>query len=289
MAASDVWGLPATSTRGTRYGRPPVYSRDEIVRAAKVALRALQSRAAAGSCLFARANGPVDYVAKYRLGDFEEVGAANQDCIRSQLCQLRRKLLRLPGIAFRETYPIAMLPPSVQPSFCRPSRSAFTHDWLVLSFSAVGKSRPIRRLCLNCCPFAATGHAAAPPSAAMNSRRLVCWTDIQTLKRRRLHLPCAIFSIPAPCPGWPPPTPDVSFGSFADIAAALTNVCFTPDRTIRGRDGTVTALYAACPSLELVASLSLKLETSKTAISGCGASALDEAIPTATVRKCSTT
>ena len=31
-----------------------------------------------------------------------------------------------------------------------------------------------------CWPRTATGHAAAPPRAAMNSRRFICWTDIQT-------------------------------------------------------------------------------------------------------------
>ena len=32
----------------------------------------------------------------------------------------------------------------------------------------------MRRIALGCCARAASGHAAAPPSSAMNSRRLVC-------------------------------------------------------------------------------------------------------------------
>src|SRR6516162_7750706 len=39
------------------------------------------------------------------------------------------------------------------------------------SFSSPGMSTPMRRTRPPCCARAASGHAAAPPSAAMNSRR----------------------------------------------------------------------------------------------------------------------
>jgi hypothetical protein len=47
--------------------------------------------------------------------------------------------------------------------------------------------------------------------------------------------------------------------------------------------------HAARPSPEFAVSLSLKLETSNTAISACGALELDAAIATAIARKCFTT
>jgi hypothetical protein len=39
---------------------------------------------------------------------------------------------------------------------------------------------PIRRIAPGCCARAASGNTVAPPKAAMNSRRFICWNDIQT-------------------------------------------------------------------------------------------------------------
>jgi hypothetical protein len=68
---------------------------------------------------------------------------------------------------------IRMLRPSVHPSFCSPSRNAAAKVCPSGSLSAKAIGSPIRRTPSACCPRAASGHAAAPPSTAMNWRRLM--------------------------------------------------------------------------------------------------------------------
>src|SRR6516162_1072494 len=65
-----------------------------------------------------------------------------------------------------------MLRVSVQPRSCSVLRNAAMRDCASGSLSERPISTPIRRIRLDCCACAASGHAAtAPPSAASNSRR----------------------------------------------------------------------------------------------------------------------
>ena len=64
----------------------------------------------------------------------------------------------------------SMLTPGVQPSLCSSCRNALTRDFHSLSVGGI--KIPIRRIPPPGCAPAASGHAAAPPRAAMNSRRL---------------------------------------------------------------------------------------------------------------------
>ena len=67
-----------------------------------------------------------------------------------------------------------ILPPSVQPSFCNSCRNARRWAWISVSLAAYGIKIPMRRIRKGGCARAASGHVtAAPPSSAMNSRRLI--------------------------------------------------------------------------------------------------------------------
>jgi hypothetical protein len=68
----------------------------------------------------------------------------------------------------------------------------------------------------SCCVRATTGHTAAPPRAAINSRR-------------RIHPSQGRATVALRFARQQSRTLDVRFGSLADIAAALPNVRFTPE------------------------------------------------------------
>src|SRR5262245_44315483 len=74
----------------------------------------------------------------------------------------------------------------------------------------------------------------------MNSRRLICWTDIQTPQRGGLRLQCSL-ACPTPIRGRLR-SPDVRVGSKADIAAELLNVRFTPE----SGNHRASSVYALC-------------------------------------------
>ena len=63
--------------------------------------------------------------------------------------------------------------PSAQPNACRPFWKAAMRGGRVGSISDMAVSTPMRRSRSDCCARAAIGHAAAPPSSVMNSRRRI--------------------------------------------------------------------------------------------------------------------
>ena len=71
-------------------------------------------------------------------------------------------------------YSIRTLRPSIQPNWCSPCSNAARRARTSVSSASVADpmSTPMRRTPSPCCARAASGHAAAPPSSVMNSRRL---------------------------------------------------------------------------------------------------------------------
>src|SRR6516162_9472594 len=67
-----------------------------------------------------------------------------------------------------QRYSIAILSPSIQPSSRRRASKAVVHGFQTV---ASAPSTPICRGLPTCCARAAHGHATAPPSSAINSRR----------------------------------------------------------------------------------------------------------------------
>src|SRR5262245_12958919 len=68
-----------------------------------------------------------------------------------------------------------MLRPSIQPSCCSPCRKAVLRSCVSGSSAAWFISTPMRRIRSPCCARAANGHAAAPPSSVMKSRRFILY------------------------------------------------------------------------------------------------------------------
>ncbi len=68
---------------------------------------------------------------------------------------------------------IRMLMPSVQPNSASPRTNAESCAFPAGSFSSNATSTPIRRMRSGCCAGATTGHTAALPKPAMNSRRRI--------------------------------------------------------------------------------------------------------------------
>ena len=68
---------------------------------------------------------------------------------------------------------ICRLRPSIQPNCCSPWRSAAKRACASGSSGAEPESTPTRRMRSPCCARTASGHAAAPPTSDMNSRRFV--------------------------------------------------------------------------------------------------------------------
>ena len=96
---------------------------------------------------------------------------------------------------------IRMFRPSVQPSCCNPCRNAARRagpsglSWLMLM------STPMRRTRSACCPCAANGHAAMPPSSVMNSRRFSSGRDADFIARPPHRTVRAAFPHTAPTSG----------------------------------------------------------------------------------------
>jgi hypothetical protein len=92
----------------------------------------------------------------------------------------------------------AFYPPStfesVHDNCSKPCLKAFAEAWPYESVSAKPIKAPMRRIrSAGCCARAATGHAAAPPSSVMNSRRRMPDTGASPSQsvRRTLSLPPA--------------------------------------------------------------------------------------------------
>ena len=109
---------------------------------------------------------------------------------------------------------IFTLRPSDQPNCCSPCRKAAILALPCGSSAAKPISTPMRRIRSACCARAATDHAAAPPSRAMNSRRLM---RVPILQGHRSHSNRDFGS--ALC--------DVRLGSEADICSPTADVRFT--------------------------------------------------------------
>ena len=99
-------------------------------------------------------------------------GAMGQNDVRRERGQFRRVPANVGGIARGPAGVDPHVAAVVQPDCCkplpeRPDAGLSFHDRPRLP----GSSTPMRRVRSRCCARAATGHAAAPPSNVMNSRR----------------------------------------------------------------------------------------------------------------------
>jgi hypothetical protein len=72
-----------------------------------------------------------------------------------------------------QRYSIWRLRPTVQPDCSSPCRNAALRAWPWASFASYGMIAPMRRIRWPCCALAAIGHAAAPPTSAIKSRRFI--------------------------------------------------------------------------------------------------------------------
>src|SRR5215472_10046948 len=70
-----------------------------------------------------------------------------------------------------QRYSIVTVRPSIQPRSRSRCTKAATH-WLIAK-GVLEPKNPMVRCFANCCARAASGHAAAPPTSVMNSRRLI--------------------------------------------------------------------------------------------------------------------
>jgi hypothetical protein len=123
-----------------------------------------------------------------------------------------------------QRYSIAMVRPSIQPS----SRSRCTKAAVQgLQTEASVPKNPMVGSFPGCCARAAIGHAIAPPSTVMNSRRFIApprpRSRIVAAGTGRLEVAKTALG-------------NVRFGSKADIPACSADVRFTPKRDIAGRN-----------------------------------------------------
>src|SRR5262249_20518553 len=79
-----------------------------------------------------------------------------------------------------------MLPPAIQPNCCNASRNAATFARASATPSDAFMRTPMCRIRSPCCARAASGHATAPPTSVMNSRRLMVAPRGQNHARHRL-------------------------------------------------------------------------------------------------------
>src|SRR5262245_47773828 len=78
-----------------------------------------------------------------------------------------------------QRYSIRTLRPTAQPSSASPCAKAVMYSSPLGSLSTMLTSTPMRRtLAEGCCACTVSGHAAAPPSSVMNSRRLMLTTQL---------------------------------------------------------------------------------------------------------------
>jgi len=81
-----------------------------------------------------------------------------------------------------QRYSMTMVRPSIQPSACSRCTKAATHSFA--AEAVIAPRNPITGI-VGCCARASSGHAAAPPSTVMNSRRLKSSIGLPSAWRRR--------------------------------------------------------------------------------------------------------
>ena len=100
-------------------------------------------------------------------------GRVCQDDVGVQADQLLRERSKAIGVIAGTTNVHPRLRSSVQPKPASACVNAEMRAFVAGSFSSHGMSTPMRRTRVSCCARAASGHAAAPLSPAMNSRRRI--------------------------------------------------------------------------------------------------------------------
>src|SRR5262245_28393121 len=136
----------------------------------------------------ARPRQAIDKTAADRIGDQYENDRHHAGCLPhgpSTRCGGRQDDIRpraVSSAAYRgkrsasppaQRTSMSTLRPTAKPASCSPCRNAATRLCPSGSSAARCMSTPIRRIFCACCARAASGHAAAPPSSAMNARRLM--------------------------------------------------------------------------------------------------------------------
>src|SRR6516164_5911110 len=97
-----------------------------------------------------------------------------------------------------QRYSIAILSPSIQPSSRRRASKAVVHGFQTV---ASAPSTPICRGLPTCCARAAHGHATAPPSSAINSRRSIGFLPLAEEKYPLIQtrtVPCVTVKLDLP-------------------------------------------------------------------------------------------
>ena len=119
--------------------------------------------------------------------------------------------------------------PSVQPNSASPCVNPESQPFASNSFSSDGMSTPRRRMRSLCCARTASGHAAAPASPAMNSRRRIRYPLIGSIaysgrgcmSRSRDPGLSIFFAVRAAAPG---PTPKSRYVRLKSAIRHLADV-----------------------------------------------------------------